>query len=209
MKATQLSNFDITKDLEGQREERMHNHKIRPCFVPDKSLQDQLIRYPGKEEIDKPKSQHSIYQKGFGMIYCNPVPIANSCSFDKDVTEASLAAFSQAVKDLTALGKTLEIKIGPLKIKIVNRNLSYTFENNFSVNLNNTSYEKQMKKSLKETKSHWIESYNENWNKSNLSSLIEKPNVEMTNKTYENGLGLKIMSLDLNTTEKVGRNKIR
>jgi hypothetical protein len=49
VKPAQLSNFDITKDLESQREERMHNHKIRPCFVPDKTLQEQLIRYPGKE----------------------------------------------------------------------------------------------------------------------------------------------------------------
>lgn len=51
VKPAQLSNFDITKDLEGQREERMHNHKNRACFVPDKTLQEQLIRYPGKEEI--------------------------------------------------------------------------------------------------------------------------------------------------------------
>ena len=66
-----------------------------------------------------------------------------------------------------------------------------------------------MKKALKDTKCHWTESYNDTWNKSNLSSLIEKPSVEVMNKTYENGLGLKIMSVDLNTTEKVGKNKNR
>jgi len=37
--------------LDSQREERKHNHKIRPCFVPDKKLQDVLSRFPGKEEI--------------------------------------------------------------------------------------------------------------------------------------------------------------
>ena len=185
----------------------MHNHKIRPCFVPDKSLQEQLIRFPGKEEIDKPKSQHSIYQKGFGMIYCNPVPIAQSCSLDKDVTESSLNAFAQAVRDLIALGKSMEIKIGAIKIKIVNRNMTYSYESGFGSGLNVTPYEKQMKKSLKETKAHWTESYNETWNKSNLGSLIEKPKVEEVNKNYENGLGLKIMSLDMNTTEKVAKNK--
>ena len=142
VKPAQLSNFDITKDLEGQREERMHNHKIRPCFVPDKSLHEQLIRYPGKEEITKPKSQHSIYQKGFAMIYCNPVPIASSCSLDKDVTEAALTAFAQGVKDLTSLGKNLDIKIGPIKIKIVNRNLTYNYEGNLASSLNVTPYEK-------------------------------------------------------------------
>jgi len=26
----------------------MHNHKIRPCFVADKQLFEQLIRHPGK-----------------------------------------------------------------------------------------------------------------------------------------------------------------
>ena len=40
VKPAQLSNFDITKDLDNQREERKHNHKIRPCFVPDKKFQD-------------------------------------------------------------------------------------------------------------------------------------------------------------------------
>lgn len=79
VKPAQHSNFDITKDLSNQREERMHNHKIRPCFVPDPKLQAMLLRYPGKEELSKPKSQHSIYQKGFNMIYCNAVPIAASC----------------------------------------------------------------------------------------------------------------------------------
>jgi hypothetical protein len=127
VKPAQLSNFDIRKDLEGQREERMHNHKIRPCFVPDKTFQEQLLRYPGKEEINKPKSQHSIYQKGFGMIFCNPAPIAASCSLDRETVQSCLTSFAQAVKDLTSLGKTLEIKIGPLKIKVVNRNLSYTY----------------------------------------------------------------------------------
>ena len=78
----------------------MHNHKIRPCFVPDKKLTDDLIRYPGKEEITKPKSQHSIYQKGFNMVFCNPVPIAASCQLDRDTTEACLNSFARATSDL-------------------------------------------------------------------------------------------------------------
>ena len=83
VKPAQLSNFDIRKDLSNQREERKHNHKIRPCFAPDKKLSDVLIRYPGKEEITKPSSQHSIYQKGFNMIFCNAAPIGASCQLDK------------------------------------------------------------------------------------------------------------------------------
>ena len=85
----------------------MHNHKIRPCFVPDSKIHNALLRYPGKEEITKPKSQHSIYQKGFSMIYCNPVPIAYSCYLNKEVTQDALNAFSKAVLDLIDLGKTM------------------------------------------------------------------------------------------------------
>lgn len=34
-----------------------------------------------------------------------------------------------------------------------------------------------MKKSLKETKSHWTDSYNEKWNLSKMGSLIMKPEM--------------------------------
>jgi hypothetical protein len=178
VKPAQHSNFDITKDLSNQREERMHNHSIRPCFAPDKRLQDVLLRYPGKEEIVKPKSQHSIYQKGFNMIFCNPVPIAASCSLDKDVAESILAAFARAAVDLAELGKNLEIVIGPCNIKIVNRNLTYSYTGNFANQLNNTEYEKNLKKSLKETKQHWQEGRDEKWQKSTLSQMIHKPELE-------------------------------
>ena len=200
VKPAQHSNFDITKDLGNQREERMHNHKIRPCFVPDKKLQEMLIRYPGKEEVTKPKSQHSIYQKGFNMIFSNPVPIAASCCLDRDVAESILNTFARAVCDLIELGKSLDLCMGPCHIKINNRNMTYTYPNNFANNLNNTEYEKNMKKSIKETKSHWEEDYGKKWDNSNLSSLIKKPSLETTNTQYEKGLALKIMSLDLNTT---------
>lgn len=66
-----------------------------------------------------------------------------------------------------------------------------------------------MKKSLKETKGHWTEPYDQTWNKSTMSHIIEKPKVEEVTKNYENGLGLKIMSLDFNTTEKVIKNQKR
>lgn len=56
VKPAQFSGFDITKDLNEQRENRKHIHKIRPCFVPDKFLKYALQRYPGKEEITAPKS---------------------------------------------------------------------------------------------------------------------------------------------------------
>jgi hypothetical protein len=49
VKPAQLSKFDIMDDLNNQREERKHIHKIRPCFVPDGRFAGSLSRYPGKE----------------------------------------------------------------------------------------------------------------------------------------------------------------
>ncbi|CAM6002425.1 unnamed protein product [Sphagnum balticum] len=136
------------------------------------------------------------------MIYCNPVPIAAACYLDKEVTEAILSSFAHAVGDLTELGKSLDFSIGVASIKIVNKHLTYSYSSNFAKQLNDIEYEKNLKKSLKETKAHWEEGYNDKWGKSGLSQLITKPSLDETNKLYEKGLALKIMSLDLNSTEK-------
>ena len=79
-----------------------------------------------------------MYQKGFNMIYCNPVPIANSCYIDKDTANDCLIAFAKAVCNLTSLGKSMEINLNVVKIKINNRNLTYTFDKNFANQLNKT-----------------------------------------------------------------------
>lgn len=42
-------------------------------------LQALLTRFRGKDPIDAAKSQHSVYQKGFRMIYANSVPVAAAC----------------------------------------------------------------------------------------------------------------------------------
>ena len=89
------------------------------------------------------------------MIYCNPVPIANSCYISKDVAESVLNTFAKAVTDLTDLGRNMEIRIGVATIKINNRSLTYTFDPTFAKSLNSTEYEKKMKKSLTNTKEHW------------------------------------------------------
>ena len=105
MKPAQQVGFDLNKTLCEQRLQRKHIHQIRPNFVPHPNFQYMLKRYPGKEEFTKPKSQHSIYQKGFGMIFCNPVPIAMSCALGKNVVISAHKAFFKAVCDLTQLGK--------------------------------------------------------------------------------------------------------
>ena len=58
--------------------EKKTTHKLRPCFVIDAKFKKLLTKFLDKEELIKTKSQASIYQKGFQMIYCNPIPIAAS-----------------------------------------------------------------------------------------------------------------------------------
>jgi len=66
------------------------------------------------------------------------MPIAASCQLDKDTTEAILNSFARAVADLIELGKSLEITIGVITIKIVNRNLTYAYRSNFEQQMNDT-----------------------------------------------------------------------
>lgn len=85
--------------------ERKHLHSIRPVFVVDPKLKAVLARFPGKDELEKPKSQASVYQQGFQTIYCNPVPIAAACFIGKEVVESALTAIFNAVVDLTKYRK--------------------------------------------------------------------------------------------------------
>jgi len=61
------------------------------------------------------------------------------------------------------LGKNLDISMGPIRVKINNKNMTYTFDNSFANSLNSTDYEKNMKKSLTNTKEHWEKSYDQKW----------------------------------------------
>ena len=76
---------------------------------------------------------------------------------------------------MTELGKNLDLSVGPIKLKVNNKNLSYTYDNSFANSLNTVDYEKNMKKSLTNTNEIWNKSYEDKWSKSNLSGLIEKP----------------------------------
>lgn len=67
--------------------------------------------------------------------------------------------FARAVADLTELGKNLDLTIGPVKIKVNNKNLTYSYEKSFENGLNTVDYEKNMKKSLTKTNEIWNKSY--------------------------------------------------
>ncbi len=107
--------------------QKKSTHNLRPCFVIDQKFAPLLTRFKNKEEIIKPKSQSSIYQKGFQMTYCNPIPIAAACYLSKNVIEDSLGAIFSAVYDSVNEGNNVTLQIGFCNIYFRNKNLSYTF----------------------------------------------------------------------------------
>jgi hypothetical protein len=100
---------------------------MRPCFVIDERFKNNLANFNNKEELIKPKSQSNIYQKGFKMTYCNPIPIAASCYLPKNVIIDTLAAIFNATLDMINLGKNVSIKTGFCNICFFDSNMSYTF----------------------------------------------------------------------------------
>lgn len=92
-----------------------------------------------------PKSQCSLYQKGFGMVYCNPVPIAAACYLSKEVVSDSINAFVKAVNDLTKLGHNMRINMGFVRINITNKSLSHAFQPTFETQLNSSGFEHRVR----------------------------------------------------------------
>ena len=145
IKPAQYYTFDTRRNLDHHREERKHVHKIRPCFIVDSSFKYSLANFSEKEEISAPKSQSSLYQKGFGMIYCNPVPIAAACYLTKDVVSDSIAAFVKAINDLTTLGHSLRVNLDFVTITVRNKSLSHSFTPSFESQLNASDFEHRVR----------------------------------------------------------------
>mmetsp|Transcript_33508 Transcript_33508/g.39014 ORF Transcript_33508/g.39014 Transcript_33508/m.39014 type:complete len:300 (+) Transcript_33508:36-935(+) len=197
-----FTTVDFKKPLDDQRAERKHVHAIRPCFLVDSKFKYLLSRFPGKQEIEVPKSQHSVFQQGFGMIFCNSVPIANACYLAKEVVSSAIDAFVTAVNDLTRLGYDLRINFGFCCLSINDRNLTVKYNETFSSSLNKSNFETKLRKSDQKTGDHWRTSFQEKWMNSTLGTLLKKPPQEKIETLAEKTLALKIMSLDMNTAEK-------
>jgi hypothetical protein len=117
--------------------EKKTTHKMRPCFVVDPRYKKNLIRFADKEELIKPKSQASVYQKGFQMTYCNPIPIAASCYLPKNLINDTLTAIFNAVLDSINIGKNVTVKTGFCNINFFDKNLSYNFNPDLNSVINN------------------------------------------------------------------------
>ncbi|EGR32336.1 hypothetical protein IMG5_087370, partial [Ichthyophthirius multifiliis] len=127
---------EIAKDFQNNISDRLHKHRMRPFFAPDKNLKNALVRYPGKEEIQDSNSQYSVFQQGNNVKFCNASIIAQACHFDKELVQNSLNAFNQALIDVVIKKFDVLLDFDFVVIKIKNRDIKYSFNLDFQNILN-------------------------------------------------------------------------
>lgn len=181
--------------------EKKTTHKLRPCFVIDAKFKKILTKFKDKEELSKPKSQSSIYQKGYQMTYCNPVPIAAACYLHKNVVSDALNAIFNSIYDLITMGKNIMLKFGFLNVYFMDKNLTYSFSPDITTVMQNVHETKpKMTRGITPISQNWKVTKVNKWERSNLSSLLERPHTPLI-KTVDNKVQmLKIMSLDMAST---------
>jgi hypothetical protein len=209
--------FDIETDLprlgsinpvagpvHDQRLERKHVHRNRPVFIPDAGFEYFLQRYHRKAQVNKPNSQRSVYQKGFQMVFCNPVPVALACELGKNVIRDAHKAIFAAVKDLTKLGRNFELPFNFAVVIVRNMSLSVVFNQRFVQWVNDKMFEFKMRRSDQTCGQFWKTTTEEKWRRSALSRLYSTPDCNNVNQMNEKTLALKILSLDLASTVRTG-----
>lgn len=190
-----------TKSFNELLVEKKTAYKLRPCFIVDTKYRKILTKYKGKEEVSMPKSQSSIYQKGYQMTYCNPIPIAAACYVHKNVVEDTLNAVFNAVYDLINMGKSITLKFGFCNVHFYDKNISYTFAPDLSKTMTNIHETRsRMKRGVTPVSQNWRVSAVNKWEKSNLSTLLDRPHTPLIKAVDNKVQMLKIMSLDLAST---------
>ena len=201
-----IARIDPTSNIEEQREERKHVHKVIPVFAPDPTFEYVLSRYHRKNFLDKPQSQHSVFQKGFQMMFCNPAPIAQACFLQPDVVKSAHSSLFNAIKDLTRTGRHLLLKFNFAVLIVKDRALDVQFSPSFKTSVRDKTFEKKMRKSDARCTEFWMTSHEDKWRKSALSSLWTRPSAQKVLEMNEKTLALKVMSLDLSTSVKARNN---
>ena len=196
-----------TKTFEELLLEKKSRHIMRPCFVIDPRFLPILTRFNNKEELTKPKSQSSIYQKGINMTYCNPIPIAAGCCLDPRVVEDGLKAIFNAVYILISIGQNVFLKTGFCNINFVNRDLSYSFSPEILNMVKDLpSSEAKFIRGITPINKTWRTSFTSKWANSTLSTMLERPRCDLIKTIDNKSQMLKIMSLDMATTYTNGFN---
>lgn len=188
--------------------EKKTRHILRPCFVIDPKFKPILPRFLDKEELTKPKSQSSIYQKGFQMVFCNPTPIAAGCFMNKKTVEDAINSITRAVYDLVSLGKNVILKTGFCNIYFLDKNLTYSFSGEIGTMVKDLkTSEDKLRRGVTPIQKTWRTTALSKWGRSTLSSMLERPQTPLI-KTIDNKTQLlKIMSLDLCSTYTTGFKK--
>lgn len=150
--------------------------------------------------MSAPKSQHSIYQKGFRCIYANPVPIAAGACLGKDVVQDALNTLFLAIQDLIKYDKNIDLAFGFCNVRITNRNLKVVFREDLSKQIGNAKFEETMMRQRSPVSTLWKTSYGDSWARSTLGSLVKKPNEDVTMTLNEKVQALKVMSLDMSSS---------
>ena len=181
--------------------EKKSRHIMRPCFIIDTRFLPVLTRFKNKEEVTKPASQSSVYQKGINMTYCNPGPIAIGCYLKQNVVEDGLKAIFNALYDLISIGRNICIKTGFCNINFIDKNLTYSYSPEIINMIHDLkASEDKFKWGVTPVQKTWKEDTYEKWCRSNLGSMLEKPETSLMRTVDNKSQMLKIMSLDLSST---------
>jgi len=190
-------------DLDSRRAERAHIHHLKPRFVIDKDLQSLCIRYHGKEQITPAKSQKSIFQQGFRMIYANAVPIAAACQMGKDVVEDTLRTIFLAIQDMLKYDYNLTLQFGFAQMSFVNKNMKVTFAPYLTTEVKDKEFETTMRRSNSPVAETWRTNTQQQFFQSSLGTMIKKPNVQVNGALNQKTEALKWMSMDMSSSAKM------
>lgn len=109
------------------------------------------------------------------MIFCNPVPVAHSCSLESRVVKDAHTAFFGAIKDLAKAGRSLNIKWNFAVMTIRNMALNVNFSGKLSRVVKDKDYELNMRKSDATCADFWKTTSQKKWQMSTLSKLWSRP----------------------------------
>lgn len=181
--------------------EKKSRHIMRPCFIVDQRFLPILTKFNNKEELSKPKSQSNIYQKGINMTYCNPIPIAAGCCLDPRVVEDGLKAIFNAVYNLISVGRDVILRTGFCNISFKQRDLTYSFSPEI-INMvkDLRTSENKFIRGVTPIRQTWKTSFRSKWANSSLSTMLERPDINLIKTIDNKSQMLKIMSLDLSST---------
>mmetsp|Transcript_5491 Transcript_5491/g.8576 ORF Transcript_5491/g.8576 Transcript_5491/m.8576 type:complete len:128 (-) Transcript_5491:21-404(-) len=117
----------------------------------------------------------------------------------KDVVEDALKTLFLAIQDLIKYDKNINLAFGFCNVRITNRNLKVHFHESLNKTVGSSTFENQMVRQKSPVSTLWKTSYNEQWAKSTLGSLVKKPNMQVTRTLNEKTEALRVMSLDLSS----------